>query len=308
MPVYDVLVWGPIFCDLIFTGLPGFPVLGEELFADNLTVDIGGSAIVANGLQRLGMKAGLVADLGNDPISQLMWNLLEAEALDLTLIRRHAQPLIQLSAALSYPEDRAFITRFQHPREALKLDDLLKRHPCRHVHICSLLTALECTQAVQIAHAHGATISLDPGWDAVKLKDPRLLKMVRGLDFFMPGRSELCHMAESEDREYAARMLFNQMSQGCLIVKDGANGATAYVKPTREIIHTPAIPITPVETTGAGDAFDAGFLAAYLQGKSLSECMRLGAVCGGLTTTAPGGMIGFPELEEIETWLLKLPS
>lgn len=305
MPKYDVLVWGPIFCDLIFTGLPGMPCLGEELFAENLTFGIGGCAIVANGLQRLGVKVGLVADLGNDPISHIMWHLLEEKGLDLSLIRKHPMPITQLSVALSYPKDRVFVTCFQRPQEPLKLADLLEKYPSQHVHICSLLTALECTQAVQIAHAHGATVSLDPGWDETGLKDPRLLKMSQAVDFFMPGKSELCQMTQIADSDQAAWTQLANMSQGCLIVKDGANGALAYTKHPLKKTHVPAIAVTPIDTTGAGDAFDAGFLSAYIQGKPLSECLRIGAVCGGLTTTAVGGTNGFPSLEEIDTWLSK---
>ncbi len=159
------------------------PCLGEELFAENLTFGIGGCTIVANGLQRLGVKVGLAADLGNDPISHIMWHLLEEKGLDCSLIRKHPMPITQLSVALSYPKDRAFVTCFQRPQEPLKLADLLEKHPSRHVHICSLLTALECTQAVQIAHAHGATVSLDPGWDEIGLKDPHLTH-VRGGSVF----------------------------------------------------------------------------------------------------------------------------
>ena len=59
---YDVLIYGPLFCDLIFTGLPAMPVLGTELFAEDLTIAIGGSAIVAAGLHRLGARVGLIAD------------------------------------------------------------------------------------------------------------------------------------------------------------------------------------------------------------------------------------------------------
>ena len=55
--LYDVLVYGPIFCDLVFTGLPGMPALGTEQYADDLTIAIGGSAIVAAGLHRLGRKS-----------------------------------------------------------------------------------------------------------------------------------------------------------------------------------------------------------------------------------------------------------
>jgi sugar/nucleoside kinase (ribokinase family) len=75
---YDVLVYGPLFCDLIFTGLPAMPTLGTETFAGDFTIAIGGSAIVAAALHRLGAKVGLIAELGSDPLSLIARNLTQS--------------------------------------------------------------------------------------------------------------------------------------------------------------------------------------------------------------------------------------
>ena len=115
---YDVLVYGPLFCDLIFTGLPGLPVLGTELFADDFTLTVGGSAIVAAGLHRLGARVGLIAELGTDYLSRVMREILDDLGLDRSLIREHGHPLPQVTVALSFPQDRAFVTRFRRPQTA----------------------------------------------------------------------------------------------------------------------------------------------------------------------------------------------
>ncbi|MEZ4635565.1 MAG: carbohydrate kinase family protein [Caldilineaceae bacterium] len=81
-----------------------------------------------------------------------------------------------------------------------------------------------------------------------------------------------------------------------------------FVHGERDAVHTGVLPVTPVDTTGAGDSFDAGFLYAFVNGLSLDECMRYGAVCGGLSTTGPGGISALPTLSEVELWLPKLPS
>src|SRR5450756_1006896 len=72
-----------------------------------------------------------------------------------------------------------------------------------------------------------------------------------------------------------------------VVVKDG--GAGAYGCARGEIVHAPAIPLTPIDTTGAGDCFNAGFVRAWLDGLPLDECLRWGNVVGGLSTLAPGG-------------------
>jgi hypothetical protein len=305
---YDVLVYGPIFCDLIFTDLSGMPELGKELFAGDLTLALGGSAIVATGLHRLGARVGLIADLGNDPLSRVTAQLLEEMGLDCSLIRRHPHPLPQLTVALSFPKDRAFITRFKQPETPPDLAAVLRAHPTKHLHVCSYLAALETPDACQIAHTAGATISMDPGWDEQALLDPRLCAMIADLDVFLPSRSELCHIAQNEVVNQAAHQILNTMTHGMIIMKNGREGAESYSHHEQDCMQMPAIPVTAVDTTGAGDAFDAGFLYAYTKRNPLKNCMQVGAVCGGLTTTAKGGATATPTLKEMEKWLSKLPS
>jgi len=305
---YEVLVYGPIFCDLVFTGLPGMPELGKELFAGDLTLALGGSAIVATGLHRLGTKVGLIADLGNDPFSRIVLELLGEMGLDDALIRRHPHPLPQLTVALSFPSDRAFITRFQSPGTPSDLASILRANPARHLHVCSFLAALETPNACQVAHAAGATISMDPGWDENALLDPRLRAMISELDVFLPSRLELCQITGQADPEEAAHQVLDSMSRGIIVMKNGQQGAESFSRKKRECLKIPAIPVKPVDTTGAGDAFDAGFLNAYTQSGALEHCIRVGAICGGLTTTVKGGATATPTREEVKQWLSKLPS
>jgi len=304
---YDILVYGPIFCDLIFTDLPGMPALGAELFAGGFTVTVGGSAIVAAGLHKLGARVGLIADLGSDSLSQVMSRALDDLGLERTLIRQHPHPLPQVTVALSFPHERAFITRFQRPSAPPDLAALLQTYPARHLHVCSFLATLETPAAAAIAHAAGMTVSMDPGWDEAALRDPRLASMVAELDFFMPNVAELCYFADHEDVAQAAARTLATMRGGVIVLKEGAAGATAFVT-GQPPVHTPALPVTPLDTTGAGDAFDAGFLYSFLQGASLDASLAYGAVCGGLSTTAAGGVDALPTRDEVIQWLAKLPS
>ena len=145
---YDVIVYGPLFCDLIFTDLPGMPELNTEIFAGDFTIAIGGSAIVAVALHRLGAKVGLIAELGNDPMSRMVATMMDDIGLDRTLIREHPRPLPQITVALSFPQDRAFVTRFERPESPPDLQSILSQHPSKHLaHIelsCSKRNA-KCT-------------------------------------------------------------------------------------------------------------------------------------------------------------------
>ncbi len=300
---YDALVYGPMFCDLVFTGLPGMPALGEEHYADDLTIAPGGSAIVAVGLQRLGVRTGLIADLGTDPLSSLLWGMLEELSLDRSLIRRLPYPLPQVTVALSFPEDRAFITRFRRSEEPRDVEQILEVHKAAHLHVGSFLPVLENPRVCSAAQQAGMTVSLDPGWDEKALRDPVLLAALRNLDFFLPSRSELCFLAREEDPDQAARAVLGLMEGGSVIMKDGARGATAYSPSAPEGIHRPALEVDVVDTTGAGDAFDAGFIAALLEEQPLEVCLQHGLICGSLATTARGGPGSLPDKENLQKWL-----
>jgi hypothetical protein len=305
---YDILVCGPVFCDLIFTDLAEFPALGKEIFAGDLKVSAGGSAIVAAGIHRLGLKVGLITSIGSDPISDILWGLLGGLGIDPSLITRHPGALRQLTVGLSYPQDRAFITRFEQPANPPDLEAILKAHPARHLHLCSHLAAQEAPDACRLAHAAGMTISLDPSWDEQALRDPALMALVKDLDLFMPNRPELEFMAQNEDYEAAAQALLAEMQGGMIVMKDGERGASLYSPAPNENLHLTALPVAPVDTTGAGDAFDAGFLSAYVQGLPLKVCMQYGIICGSQAVTARGGTAGLPDLDEVKLWLSKLQS
>src|SRR3990172_1078662 len=95
-----------------------------------------------------------------------------------------------------------------------------------------------------------------------------------------------------------------------VVIKDGPDGAHAICrgassKDDGETSYAPAIPVKGVDTTGAGDAFGAGFLKAWLDGIPITECLRWGNICGGLSTTARGGASATPTLKEVEKWLAK---
>lgn len=303
---YDILVYGPMFCDLIFTDLPSMPELGTEIFAGDFTIALGGSAIVAVGLLRLGVKVGLIADLGTDPLSHLMRHMLDDFGLDRTLIREHPYPLPQVTVGLSFPQDRAFVTRFQKPERNADLAALLQKYPARHLHLSSFMGTLDTPDIAGIAHRAGLTVSFDPGWDEAALRDPRLLALIADLDVFLPSRSELCYIAQTDNIETALAATAARMNNGLIVLKQGADGATAHNHSQR--LSVPALPVTPVDTTGAGDSFDAGFLFRYVQGDTLDNCLAYGAVCGALSTTKPGGATAAPTYEEIQQWLSKLPS
>jgi len=113
-------------------------------------------------------------------------------------------------------------------------------------------------------------------------------------DVFLPNETEACAIAQKQDVEQAAAALAERIP--LVVVKQGANGATAHSGTQR--LSQPALRVVVVDTVGAGDTFDAGFLYGYLHRWDLRRCLQLGAACGSLSTQAAGGTTAQPTLVE----------
>jgi len=105
------------------------------------------------------------------------------------------------------------------------------------------------------------------------------------IDIFLPNAQEARRLTGITKLEGAARYL----CEFCplVVIKDGSNGAFACTKDS--IVHMKSIQVKSVDTTGAGDNFNAGFLTAWLNGEPLDRCLQWGVIMGGLSTTQPGG-------------------
>ena len=118
-------------------------------------------------------------------------------------------------------------------------------------------------------------------------------------DLFFPNEVEALALTRAQTPEQALRALANDRT--LTVVKLGRQGC--FAMRDRHLLHQPAFPVKPVDTTGAGDSFNAGFLHAWLQKLSLPDCLRLGAACGALSTLKAGGTGGQPDERELEAFL-----
>jgi sugar/nucleoside kinase (ribokinase family) len=137
------------------------------------------------------------------------------------------------------------------------------------------------------------------GAEGVQPDEPALRRVLRAVDVFFPNLREARHLTGLAEPHSALAAL----GELCRlpVLKAGAAGAYALVD--GKIVHAPAIDITPVDTTGAGDCFNAGFIKAWLEGRSVEECLRWGNAVGGLSTTVPGGAGRVIGVEEVARYL-----
>ena len=283
---YDVLVVSDYFLDLVFTGLPKLPELGQEVFGAGFSMVPGGGFISAAAMHRLGLRIAWVGDFGSDDFSRFVLEAAEAEGIDVSLCVRHSRPLRRVTVSATCPEDRAFIS-YCDPEPAVPAAfKALASASAEAVYLGGLVWGGAFDAAHAIARGRRMKLVMDGnGAERASLADPGVRRALSGVDVFVANAREARHLTGEPD--HAATLAALGRICRLPILKAGESGSYALVD--GGIVHAPAIPVTPVDTTGAGDCFDAGFLKAWLEGRPVEECLRWGNAVGGLSTTAPGG-------------------
>ncbi len=296
----EILIPGHYFCDVIFTGIPGFPALGTELYTEKLTVVPGGCLNSITALRRLGVEVGWLGALGNDLFSRYIDGLITQEDIDRRWLTERDAPLQRVTVALSYPRDRAFITYVDVSPDLL--DDTrraVENNECDHLHFTGLQVDDRTPSLLRACHERGITVTMDCQHRPETLADPLVREVLSLLDVFMPNAGEALSLTETTSIDAAARLLLEHVP--LLVIKDGGNGAQAWQGDTH--IQSPTLPVEVIDTTGAGDVFNAGFLTAYRAGYDLPTCLKWGNICGGLSTTSYGGFSAAPTRATVETYL-----
>lgn len=276
----DVLCVGRLYCDLIFTDLPRMPTLGTEVFAECFGAHAGGGAfITAAHLSAMGHRSSLAAMLPSSPFSDLMRSDLEASQVDLSLSA--SLPEIsgpQLTVAMAQGGDRAFLTRRSGaPFPALCEADLADRR-FRHLHIGEAASLLERPEILDVARALNMSISVDCGWDDT-LEVEMLQPFTGRIDVFLPNETEWAALrGKGFDKDFA----------NLTVIKKGADGAAALCRSATFDARTE--PVEAKDTTGAGDAFNAGFLSAWLSdSQNIAAALDAGNARGRMTVQQSGG-------------------
>jgi sugar/nucleoside kinase (ribokinase family) len=300
----DILIPGHYFCDLVFTGIPGFPALGTELYTERLMVTPGGCLNTVTALRRLGVNVGWMGVLGNDSFSQIIDKWVAQEGIERQWITRIDAPMQRVTVALSYPADRAFVTYVDPSPDMLKsILDAVEAEECAHLHFTGLLVDPRVPDLLHACRTRGITVSMDCQHRSVTLAQPLVREIISKLDIFMPNAGEAQRLTETASLHDAAQVL--RQYAPLLVIKDGERGAMAWQGDRS--IHVPALPVDVVDTTGAGDVFNAGFLAAYRANADLHTCLYWGSICGALSTTGYGGCSAAPTRALVESYLRDLP-
>ncbi|AXK34621.1 carbohydrate kinase family protein [Streptomyces armeniacus] len=310
-PPFDLLVIGDANPDVVLGPVPGALAYGqrEQLVAHGSLVLGGSAAIAACGAARLGLRVAFAGRVGDDPAGAFVRHALAERGVDTGALTTDPELPTPLTTVLTRGTDRAILTApgclpatGPHDVPGALLGGT------RHVHAASFFLLPELARALpevfRAAQAHGATTSLDTNDDPDRSWDPELLAPVlRRTDFLLPNADEAHALAASlgaapvTGADALTAAAAELAGYGPLVaVKNGADGALAHdgIRTWRAA----PVPVDPLDTVGAGDSFDAGFLAALLRGEDTARALQLAAACGALSTRAHGGTAAQPDWDE----------
>jgi sugar/nucleoside kinase (ribokinase family) len=305
MPSFDITIAGELNLDLILYGLPEQLPPERELLADRMMLTLGSSsAIVAHNLAALGSRVGFQSRIGDDPLGRIALERLQQGGVDVSQVRTVSGATTTGLTVILHHESWRNILTYAGTIAELAWDDLDLDYlaASRHFHFSSyfLQRALRprVGELFQRMKAKGLTISLDTNDDPDDQWEGGLNEVLRHVDVFLPNEREACKAAKTDDLEAAIRKLSELIP--LVVVKLGRKGALA--QRGSERVASPSRQVSVMDTVGAGDSFDAGFLHQYVRGADLTTCLASGNLVGALSTTRPGGTEAFRDAQHRENF------
>jgi len=282
------------------------PRFGQfESLVSDVTLTIGSSSVIfACGAARLGLKVAFIGVVGNDLFGRFMLEQMSGCGIDVSAVIVDPAIKTGTSVILNRRQDRAILTHLG-AIASLGAEQIPNRmlEQSRHLHIASyfLQTRLQKGLPSLLAEAKkaGCTISLDTNWDPAETWSG-LEQLLPLTDIFLPNEQEAKSITGLTSAEEAMQLLAKRVP--CLAVKRGGEGASAFRGKSRS--NCEILPVTVVDTVGAGDSFDSGFIYGFLNGWSLEDTLKLAVVCGSLSTRQSGGTAAQPTLEEAKAGML----
>jgi sugar/nucleoside kinase (ribokinase family) len=307
MPRFDVTIAGELNLDLILYGLPEQLSPERELLAEKMMLTLGSSsAIVAHNLSALGSRVGFQSRIGDDPLGKIALERLQQGGVDVSKVRTAAGSTTTGLTVILHHEAWRNILTYMGTISELSWDDLDLDYlaDSRHFHFSSyyLQRGLlpRVAELFQRLKSKGLTISLDTNDDPDDRWEGGLTDVLRYVDVFLPNEREACKIAGTEDLDAAVKKLSALVPLA--VVKLGPKGAMA--QRGREKVVSPSQEVVAVDTVGAGDSFDAGFLREFVRGSDLATCLASGNRAGALSTTRPGGTEAFRDVPHRDKFFL----
>jgi len=299
---YDVTVIGEIYQDHVFSGFSAWPLPGEEIFTNQYEWELGGGAVTtACALSRLGRKIQLIGIAGESDMPRMEERLSRFAVNTDGIVRSKTRSGVSIS--ISTKQDRSFFTyrgaNVELQDRLMADQELLTRvADSRHIHLAFPLTANLAEKILPVITAKGATTSLDVGHHVGWLCDEASIGVLRGIDYTMPNEKEAT-MLSGSPQQYLSQC--RDLGLKLAVVKLGREGAVMLFNEVEFRAASPSVSV--VDTTGAGDAFNAGFIDALLDGAPPQQIIERACICGAMSTRALGALSALLSREELRVIL-----
>jgi sugar/nucleoside kinase (ribokinase family) len=281
---------------------------GGTTWVESIELGPGGNgANTSYTLARLGVPVRLLAWVGADPFGAMLRERLREAGADVSRLVVAREPTAATVGLVRSDGDRSFLHRGGASREAFPEPiafDFDSGAGYSHFHLANLFglprLRLHAAQTLERARAAGLSTSIDTGWDAQGRWMADLEPCLPLADLLFVNESESRYLTGEEDPRSAARILLER-GAAMVVTKLGARGCLVST-PEAEFFE-PAFEIEAVDTTGAGDCFAGGFLAALHRGCALRETARFANGVGALVTSALGAVSGVRSWDEVQAWM-----
>lgn len=306
MKKWDVFVYGDCNADLIIRGVKKLPQPGSEKEIQGIeTYPGGGAALFTMGIGKLGLKSVLQSGVGGDIYGDFLLERLKEAGVDCSLMTRHIKERTGISLSFTDQTDRAFLTdKGTNRLLSLELLSLKNLKQATHIHLTGYQGDQNHQEYVaalkRIRELSGITVSFDVGWDDSEEWSRQIYELFPYLDVVFMNETEALHYSRKDSPEAAAADMAE--TAGLAVIKLGSQGAMAACG--GELFMAPSYRVEAVDSTGAGDSFNAGFIYGYLKGCPVEDCLTYGNACGAMSVGMAGGNTGFPHEEELKRWVL----
>lgn len=304
MKTYDAIVIGDANIDLVVVGASGMPLPGQEIFVEQMQVHVGGgAALFALNLAKLGLKLAFNGVLGNDYYGAFVKEQFAHYGIDTSYIATSTVNNTGISIAINPEKDRSFIS-YAGSNSELNLGTL--NMDCvalgRHVHLTGYKGSQnhpEYMNLVASLKELGVTLSCDVGWDDTGEWYEGIFELARHIDVFFMNETEALHYTRCATVRESVEKLARYGKH--VVVKLGSQGAVASKGGT--MTYRSGFTVESVDTTGAGDSFNAGYVYGFLTGRDVGECLLYGNACGAFSVQSYGGSTGVTDLGELERFI-----
>ena len=288
------LVIGDLNVDVIISGMTEFPELGREILCKDIKTLLGGSAsIFACRLAQLGGRVDIIGKIGKDENGKIVLNTLKSNGVGVDKVIIDENIKTGVTVSLTYPKNKALIT-FLGSIGALDPSDIQLDNlgEYDHLHVSSIYLQpkllSELPNIFAEAKKQGLITSLDPQCDP-QGKYEKIWSILKHIDIFLPNDREATEITKLANPLEALKKLGSKVKT--VVIKCGSQGSIGIME--KELVKSEAFKVKAVDTTGAGDSFDAGFIYYFVhKNKSFRESVRFANAVGALTCLYIGGAEG----------------